>query len=76
MSRIDGANSSDLNSADYHKPHTVEDITDQNVKTIMHLEDAAKANRDSPIGWQISSLGFAVASHLCGYISFGLAHGL
>jgi hypothetical protein len=41
MSRIHGANSSD-----YHKPHTVEDITHQNVKTIMHLEDAAKPNRD------------------------------
>ena len=46
MSRINGANSSDLNSTDYHKPHTVADITHQNVKTIMHLEDAAKANRD------------------------------
>jgi uncharacterized membrane protein len=46
MSRIYGSNGSDLNSTDYHKPHTVEDITDQNVKTIMHLEDAAKANRD------------------------------
>ena len=41
MSRIHGANSSD-----YHKLHTFEDITHQNVKTIMHLEDAAKANRD------------------------------
>ena len=75
MSRINGANSSDLNSADYHKPHTVEDITDQNVKTIMHLEDAAKANRDLPIAWQILSLGFAAALHLYGCISFGSAHG-
>ena len=75
MSPINGANSFDLNSTDYHKPHTVEDITDQNVKTIMHLEDAAKANRDSPIGWQISSLGFAAALRSYGCISFGSAHG-
>jgi len=65
MSPINGANSSDLNSTNYHKPHTVADITDQNVKTIMHMEDTAKANRNVTVA--------ALRSYGC--ISFGSAHG-
>jgi uncharacterized membrane protein len=34
------------NSADYHTPHTVEDVTKRNVQSIVRLEEAAKANRD------------------------------
>jgi uncharacterized membrane protein len=34
------------NGADYHKPHTVEDVTKRNVQTIVRLEESAKANRD------------------------------
>jgi uncharacterized membrane protein len=29
----------------YHRPRTVEDLTRRNVETIIHLEEAAKANR-------------------------------
>jgi 3-polyprenyl-4-hydroxybenzoate decarboxylase len=32
---------------DYHKPRTVEDVTDRNVKTIAQLQEAAKSNRSS-----------------------------
>jgi uncharacterized membrane protein len=46
MSRNRRAKDSDLSPTAYHKPRTVEDITDQNVKTIMHLDEAAKANRN------------------------------
>ena len=37
---------SGLNSNHYHTPHTVEDVTDGNVQTIMRLEQYAKSNRD------------------------------
>lgn len=45
MNQDSPAETSDVNS-DYHKPHTVEDVTAQNVETIMRLEDVAKTNRD------------------------------
>ena len=63
MSRIHGANSSD-----YHKPHTVEDITHQNVKTIMHLEDAAKANRD------LTDRMADIIARFCGSFTFVWVH--
>jgi uncharacterized membrane protein len=68
MSRINGANSFDLNSTDYHKPHTVADITDQNVKTIMHLEDAAKANRD------LTDRMADIIARFCGSFTFVWVH--
>ena len=46
MNQDSRAKTSGANSSDYHKPHTVEDVTAQNVETIMRLEDAAKTNRD------------------------------
>jgi uncharacterized membrane protein len=35
-----------VGSEDYHKPHTVEDVTQRNVETIVELEESAKADRD------------------------------
>jgi hypothetical protein len=35
-------------SPDYHALHTVEDVTERNVQTILELEEAAKANRSDP----------------------------
>ena len=32
-------------SPNYHKPRTVEEMTQRNVETIVQLEEAAKANR-------------------------------
>ena len=46
MNQDNPAKTSDAKSSAYHKPHTVEDVTGQNVETIMRLEDAAKTNRD------------------------------
>ena len=36
-------------SPDYHALHTVEDVTERNVQTILELEEAAKANRSTQI---------------------------
>ena len=33
-------------SSHYHEPHTVEEMTKQNVQTIVQLEETAKANRE------------------------------
>ena len=46
MNQDNTAKTSDAKSSAYHKPHGVEDVTGQNVETIMRLEDAAKTNRD------------------------------
>jgi uncharacterized membrane protein len=47
MPMLEGAETtSGLNAADYHAPHTVEDLTNRNVQTIVRLEETAKANRD------------------------------
>jgi uncharacterized membrane protein len=35
-----------LNGSDYHRSHTVEDVTKRNVQTIIKLEKSAKTNRD------------------------------
>jgi uncharacterized membrane protein len=52
----------------YHKPHTVDDVTENNVQTIMRLEEAAKADRD---------LGDRTAewvANFCGRFSFVWVH--
>ncbi len=36
----------DSTAAPYHQPRNVEEMTEQNVQTIVRLEQTAKANRD------------------------------
>ena len=50
--------------SDYHKPRTVEAVTERNVQTIAKLEEAAKANRS-----QANRLADKVAS-FCGSMTF------
>jgi uncharacterized membrane protein len=52
----------------YHKPHTVEDVTEQNVQAIAKLEEAAKANRS-----RANRLADRVAS-FCGSMTFVWVH--
>jgi uncharacterized membrane protein len=40
-----GKETSNSSRDDYHKAHTVEDVTKRNVQTIIQLEEAAKADR-------------------------------
>ena len=61
------APSSSLES-DYHKPRTVEDVTEHNVQTIAKLEEAAKANRS-----QANRLADKVA-RFCGSLTFVWVH--
>ena len=61
------APSSSLES-DYHKPRTVEDVTERNVQTIAKLEEAAKANRS-----QANRLADKIAS-FCGSMTFVWVH--
>ena len=43
----EGAKTKDgLNGSDYHRSHTVEDVTKRNVQTIIKLEESAKTNGD------------------------------
>jgi hypothetical protein len=47
MPTDEGAKTKDgLNGSDYHRSHTVEDVTKRNVQTIIKLEESAKTNRD------------------------------
>ena len=55
-------------SALYHKPHTVEDLTKQNVHTIVELEETAKANRD-----KTDRMADAIAE-FCGSFTFVWVH--
>jgi uncharacterized membrane protein len=52
----------------YHKPRTVEDVTEQNVQAIAKLEEAAKANRS-----RANRLADRVAS-FCGSTTFVWVH--
>jgi uncharacterized membrane protein len=54
--------------SDYHKPRTVEDVTEHNVQAIAKLEEAAKANRS-----HANRLADRVAS-FCGSIIFVWVH--
>lgn len=55
-------------SALYHQPHTVEDLTKQNVQTIVELEETAKANRD-----KTDRMADAIAE-FCGGFTFVWVH--
>jgi uncharacterized membrane protein len=52
----------------YHQPHTVEDLTKQNVHTIVELEETAKANRD-----KTDRMADAIAQ-FCGSFTFVWVH--
>src|SRR4030095_12959999 len=52
----------------YHKPSTVEDMTERNVQTIVRLEEAAKAERAKSD--QIAD----VIANFCGSMPFVWAH--
>lgn len=53
---------------DYHKPRTVEDVTERNVQAIAQLEEAAKANRSKAD--QIAD----VIAGFCGTMTFVWVH--
>jgi uncharacterized membrane protein len=66
---IDTANqSSESHRSDYHKPRSVEDMTERNVQTIVELEEAARANRSGS-----DRIAGAIAK-FCGSMSFVWAH--
>jgi uncharacterized membrane protein len=67
--RIDSAYpSSESQRSDYHKPRSVEDMTERNVQTIVELEEAARANRSGS-----DRIAGAIAK-FCGSMSFVWAH--
>ena len=68
MNQDNPAKTSDAKSSDYHKPHTVEDVTAQNVETIMRLEDAAKTNRD------LTDRMADIIAKFCGSFTFVWVH--
>ena len=51
-------------SSHYHEPHTVEEMTKQNVQTIVQLEETAKANRE-----KTDQMADAIA-RFCGSFTF------
>ena len=68
MNQDNPAKTSDAKSSAYHKPHTVEDVTAQNVETIMRLEDAAKTNRD------LTDRMADIIAKFCGSFTFVWVH--
>jgi len=62
------AQSSKSYNNDYHKPHTVEELTQRNVETIIQLDETAKANRTR------SDCIVDSISHFCGSMPFVWAH--
>ena len=52
----------------YHRPHTIEDLTDRNVKAIVQLQESARANRT-----KAHRLADAIAS-FCRSITFVWVH--
>ena len=68
MNQDSRAKGSDAKSSDYHRPHTVEDVTGQNVETIMRLEDAAKRNRD------LTDRMADIIAKFCGSFTFVWVH--
>jgi uncharacterized membrane protein len=52
----------------YHKPHTVEELTQRNVETILKLDETAKANRTK------SDCIADAISNFCGSMAFVWAH--
>jgi uncharacterized membrane protein len=53
---------------DYHKPRTVEELTQRNVETMLQLDQSAKANRTRP-----DCIADAI-SNFCGSMAFVWAH--
>ena len=69
MAEHEGSGASrESRSALYHQPHTVEDLTKQNVQTIVELEETAKANRD-----KTDRMADAIAE-FCGSFTFVWVH--
>ena len=67
MAKVSNPQSS-RSTPDYHKPRSVEDITEQNVQTILQLEQAAKANRSDA-----DSIADVIAA-FCGSMTFVWVH--
>jgi uncharacterized membrane protein len=65
---IDTAQQAKSGYKDYHKPHTVEDLTRRNVETILQLEQTAKADRANS-----DRIADAISA-FCGSMSFVWAH--
>jgi uncharacterized membrane protein len=59
---------SSKNDKNYHKPHTVDDLTQRNVETIVQLEETARADRT-----RSDCIADAI-SRFCGSMSFVWAH--
>jgi uncharacterized membrane protein len=55
-------------SEKYHKPHTVDELTERNVQTIIQLEEAAKANRS------VADRVADFIARFCGSANFVWAH--
>jgi uncharacterized membrane protein len=68
MDKDSTAKNTQLPDEDYHKPSTVEDITQQNVQTIVQLEEAAKASRSK------SDQAADLIATFCGSMPFVWAH--
>jgi uncharacterized membrane protein len=68
MAKDSSAKNPKSNDKDYHKPSTVEDITQQNVQTIVRLEQATNAKRAKSD--QIAD----VIANFCGSMPFVWAH--
>ena len=58
----------DSTGAHYHQPRNVEEMTEQNVQTIVQLEETARPTAIRQIRWRMLLLNFAAASRLYGFI--------
>lgn len=58
----------DSTGARYHQPRNVEEMTEQNVQTIVQLEETARPTAIRQIRWRMLLLNFAAASRLYGFI--------
>jgi uncharacterized membrane protein len=68
MAKDSTGKNTELPDEDYHKPSTVEDMTERNVQTIVRLEEAAKAERAKSD--QIAD----IIANFCGSMPFVWAH--
>ena len=59
---------STLSGSDCHTPHTVDDVTERNVQTIVQLEESAKAKRD------LTERMADVIARFCGSFTFVWVH--
>ena len=58
----------DSTGAHYHQPRNVEEMTEQNVQTIVQLEETARPTAIRQIRWRTSLRSSAGASRLYGFI--------